>query len=262
MKKFGLCLGGGGARGLSHIAFIKVLDELKIKPTIISGSSMGAIIGAFYGAGMTGFEIEHILHEIGLPELRRMLDFAILSRSSLIKGKGVEKFLSKKLPIKYFSQLNIPLKIVATDFWRENMVVLEEGEIVPAIRASIAIPALFDPVILGDSVLVDGGVFNNLPYNILRNDCRFVIAIDVSGSRSIPEKLKKPNWFDNIYSTINIMQQSILDRQMKITKPDIYVRPTLLDYGLLDFDKADRILESVVEDAEKFRQELIKKLRL
>jgi len=65
MKKFGLCLGGGGARGLSHIAFIKVLDELKIKPTIISGSSMGAIIGAFYGAGMTGFEIEHIYTRSG-----------------------------------------------------------------------------------------------------------------------------------------------------------------------------------------------------
>jgi NTE family protein len=262
MKKFGLCLGGGGARGISHIAFLKVLDELNIKPCMISGSSMGAIIGAFYGAGMSGQDIEDLLHEIGLKELQKMLDFAILSRSSLIKGKGIERFLSDRLPVSLFSELKIPLKIVATDFWRESMVVFEKGEIVPAIRASISIPALFDPVVIKQSVLIDGGVFNNLPYDIIHDECKFVIAIDVSGSRSIPAKLKKPNWFDSIYSTLNIMQQAILEYQMKIKRPDIYVKPALKDFGLLEFDKSYKILASVESDTEKFRKELISRLKL
>jgi NTE family protein len=256
MKKFGLCLGGGGARGLCHIAFLKVLDELELKPCMVSGSSMGAIIGAFYCAGMSGQDIEDMLHEIGLLEIPKMLDFALLSRSSLIKGKGVEKFLQEKLPVQEFSELKIPLKIVATDFWREKMVVFNEGKLVPAIRASISIPALFDPVVLDNAVLIDGGVFNNLPYDVIHDECKFVIAIDVSGSRTLPEKLKKPNWLDNIFSTLNIMQQAILEYQMKIKEPDIYIKPELKDFGLLEFDKAEQILTSVAEDVKQFKLKL------
>ena len=262
MRKIGLCLGGGGARGLCHIEFLKVLDQLKIKPCIISGSSIGAIIGAFYASGLSGLEIENILHEIGFMELQKMLDFSILSRSSLVKGKGVERFLEEKIPARKFSDLKFPMKIVATDFWRERMVVFEEGELIPAIRASISIPAIFEPVIIDQSVLIDGGVFNNLPFDIILDECKFVIAIDVSGSRSIPEKLKKPNWFDNILSTLNIMQQAILEYQMKIRKPDIYVKPDLEDYGLLEFDKADRILKSVEGDVVEFKKELMLKLKI
>ncbi len=261
MKKFGLCLGGGGARGLCHIAFLKVLDELKLKPCIVSGSSIGAIIGAFYCAGLSGQDIEDLLHEIGFRELSKFLDFSILSRSSLIKGKGVERFLKEKLPAKQFSDLKIPLRIVATDFWREKLVVFEDGKLVPAIRASISIPAIFEPVIIDDAVLIDGGVFNNLPYDIIHKDCKFVVAIDVSGSRSLPEKLKKPHWLDNIISTLNIMQQAILEFQMKIKKPDIYIKPELMDFGILEFDKAEQIMASVDEDVERFRSELIQKLK-
>lgn len=261
MKKFGLCLGGGGARGLCHIAFLKALDELELQPCMVSGSSMGAIIGAFYCAGMSGQEIEDLLHEIGLLEIPKMLDFAILSRSSLIKGKGVEKFLREKLPVQKFSELKIPLKIVATDFWREKMVLFEEGDLVAAIRASISIPALVDPVIIDNAVLIDGGVFNNLPYDVIHDECKFVIAIDVSGSRSIPSEMKKPNWLDNIVSTLNIMQQAILDYQMKIKKPDIYIKPELMDIGILEFDKADQIIASVEEDVEQFKLKLKKKFK-
>ncbi|KQC04144.1 MAG: hypothetical protein APR54_08940 [Candidatus Cloacimonas sp. SDB] len=262
MVKIGLCLGGGGARGLCHIEFLKVMDELDVKPCIISGSSIGAIIGAFYATGMSGKDIENILQEIGFKDLHKMIDFSFLSTSSLVKGKGVEKFLEEKLPVKKFSELKYPLKIVATDFWREKMVVFEEGDLVPAIRASISIPAIFEPVTINDSVLIDGGVFNNLPYDIINKDCKFVIAIDVSGSRSIPEKLKKPNWFDNIHSTINIMQKAILNYQMEIKKPDIYIKPELLDIGILEFDKADKIMKSVENDVIKFRKELKKKLKI
>jgi len=262
MRKIGLCLGGGGARGLCHIEFLKVLDQLNIRPSIISGSSIGAIIGAFYASGLSAVEIEDILNEIGLIELQKMLDFSILSRSSLVKGKGVESFLKEKIPARKFSDLKIPLKIVATDFWRERMVVFDKGDLISAVRASMSIPAIFEPVVIDKTVLIDGGVFNNLPFDIILNECKFVIAIDVSGSRTIPQKLKKPSWFDNIFSTLNIMQQAILEYQMKIKKPDIYIKPDLEDFGLLDFDKADKIMKSVENDVLEFKNELKRKLKI
>ena len=95
------------------------------------------------------------------------MDFSFLSRSSLIKGQGVENFLKQNIPVSKFEELNIPLKIVATDFWREDDVVFDSGKLLPAIRASISIPALLEPVILDDKVLIDGGISNNLPYDLI-----------------------------------------------------------------------------------------------
>ncbi|MCD4795884.1 MAG: patatin-like phospholipase family protein, partial [Candidatus Cloacimonetes bacterium] len=157
MKKIGLALGGGGARGLCHIKFIEALDELELKPSIIAGTSIGAIIGAFYASGLSGVQMENMLYEIDFKDLFKMMDFSFLSRSSLIKGRGVENFLKQNIPVSTFEELNIPLKIVATDFWREDDVVFDSGKLIPAIRASISIPAIFEPVILDDKVLIDGG---------------------------------------------------------------------------------------------------------
>ena len=89
MRKIGLALGGGGAKGLCHIEFIKVLDELKVKPAVISGTSIGAIVGAFYAAGISGVQMESILKKIKLKDLGKMVDFSILNQSGLIKGKGI-----------------------------------------------------------------------------------------------------------------------------------------------------------------------------
>lgn len=258
--KIGLTLGGGGARGLCQIEFLKVLDELDITPCMISGCSIGAIIGAFYAAGFSAIQIEEIINEIGLHELTRFIDFTFLKFSSLVKGKGVERFLEKKLPVRMFEQLDIPLKIVATDFWREKMVIFDSGDLIPAIRASISIPGVFEPVVIDDMVLIDGGIFNNLPYGIINDHCDFLIAIDVSGTQSIPSEPKIPNMLDNITGTIRIMQNSVVTHQMKSNEPDIYVRPELRDFHLLEFDNSKKIMKSVKKDVEKFRKELIEKL--
>ncbi len=260
MKKIGLALGGGGARGLCHIKFIEALDELGLKPSIIAGTSMGAIIGAFYASGLSGVQMENILNEIDFKDFFKMIDLSFLSRSSLIKGKGVENFIKQNIPANTFEELNIPLKIVATDFWRENDVVFDSGELLPAIRASISIPVIFEPVILDDKVLIDGGITNNLPYDLIRNECDILIAIDVSGSKSIPDKLKAPSWFDNIMSTFQILQSSIVEYQMKLYEPDIYIKPELIDINILDFEKVDNILLSVKDDVECFKKEIEKKV--
>ncbi len=260
MKRVGLTLGGGGARGLCQIEFLKVLDEFGVKPVVISGTSIGAIIGAFYASGFSGKQIEKILDDINFRDLLKMFDPSFLSRTSLIKGKGIEVFLKEKIPISTFEELQIPMKIVATDFWRKNDVIYDSGELIPAIRASMSIPAIFKPVVFENRVLTDGGVSNILPFDLIREECDLLIAIDVSGSLSVPDNPKIPNWFENIMNTFQIMQSAMVEYQMKSCKPDIYIKPALTDIGILDFEKSHKILKSVQKDVLFLRKELTKYL--
>jgi len=292
-KKIGLSLGGGGARGICHIAFLKVLDEINIKPSIISGTSIGAIIGAFYASGLSGNEIHNILDTIDISNkkidkdsslsikdgnklekfvddkitdlkehykkfenIHKMIDISFFKNTSFIYGKGVEKFFEDNLPVKTFEELEIPMKIVATDYWEQKQVIFDSGDLIPAIRASMSIPAIFEPVIINDIVLIDGGITNNLPYDIIQNECDITIAIDVSGNLSIPNKVKAPNLFDNIMNSFEILQDSIIKYQMKIKTPEIYIKPELIDVGILDFHKANMILESVADNVMQLRKEL------
>jgi len=292
-KKIGLTLGGGGARGICHIEFLKVLDEMNVKPSIISGTSIGAIIGAFYASGFSGKKINDILDTIDisnkktekdtsisnkdgnklekfvdekitdlkesykkLENIHKMIDFSFFKNTSFIYGKGVEKFFEDNLPVKTFEELKIPLKIVATDYWARKQVIFDSGDLIPAIRASMSIPAVFEPVIMKDMVLIDGGITNNLPYDIIQDECDLTIAIDVSGNLSIPNNTKAPNLFDNIMNSFEILQDSILKYQMKIKTPEIYIKPELIDVGILDFHKANMIIASVADDVVQLRKEL------
>ncbi len=145
MKRVGVALGGGGAKGLSHIAFLKALDELQVRPAIIAGTSIGAVIGGFYAAGVSGAGLEHMLESMGFMEISKIvLDFSILSKSAIFTGKRVEGFLARQIPAQTFEEIEIPLKVVATDFWNRREVVFERGSLISAILASMAMPAVFE----------------------------------------------------------------------------------------------------------------------
>ena len=298
MKKIGLALGGGGARGICHIEFLKVLDEMNLVPSIISGTSIGAIIGAFYASGLSGKEINDILDTIDISKkstekethfskkeghkleklvdekitdikeyykkfdnIHKMINISFFKNTSFLSGKGVEKFFEENLPVKTFEELKIPLKIIATDYWEQKQVIFDSGDLIPAIRASMSIPAIFEPIVINDMVLIDGGITNNLLYDIIQDECDLTIAIDISGTLSIPKKVKAPNMFDNIMTSFEILQDSITIYQMKIKTPDIYIKPELRDIGILDFHKANEILISVKDDVVQLRKELKEKIK-
>ena len=185
-KRIGLALGGGGAKGLCHIAFIKALDEMGITPSVIAGTSIGAIIGGFYAAGTSGERMDEYMKTVNIIDLYKLVDFSFFKGSSVLTGKGVEEFLYEKMPVRTFEALEIPLKIVATDFWKRQEVIFNSGKLIPAIRASLSMPAFFEPVMIGDRVLVDGGAVNPLPYDLIREECDILIAIDVSGEKAPP----------------------------------------------------------------------------
>jgi NTE family protein len=261
LKKVGLALGGGGAKGISHIAFLQVLDELGVRPAIISGASIGAVIGGFYAAGVSGRQLEQLVSNLGLMDLSKMiLDFSILSNSAIYKGKSVEEFISREIPVRTFADLKIPLKVVATDFWNRKEEILTSGSLVTAIRASIAVPALFEPVQINGKILIDGGAVNPLPYDIIRHDCDLTIAIDVSGEKTFAPDDPVPNMVESILSTFQIMQASIVAAKKRWHPPTIYLKPALTDIRFLDFYRYKEILVRAQEEALGLKETLLKVL--
>src|SRR4030042_6321202 len=128
MKRIGVALGGGGAKGLSHLRFLKARDELGLRPAVIAGTSIGAVIGGLYAAGVSGAGLEQLLKTIGFKELYKIaLDFSFLSNSAIFTGKRVEEFLARQIPFQTFEEVEIPLKVVATDFWNRREVIFESG---------------------------------------------------------------------------------------------------------------------------------------
>jgi NTE family protein len=260
-KKIGLALGGGGAKGLCHIAFVKALDEMGLKPSVIAGTSIGAIIGGFYAAGVSGAQMEEILRKVRFLDINKMMDFSGPLTSAFLKGKGVERFFYKHIPVQRFKDLHIPLKVVATDFWRRKEVVFQSGELIPAIRASMSMPLIFKPVKIGDTVLIDGGAVNPLPYDIIRKECDVLIAIDVSGAK-IPQGRKPiPSWFESVMSSFQIMQASIVENKMRISKPDIYIKPELKNIKVLEFYRYAEIMHGAKHDVEQFTHEVTKRMK-
>lgn len=260
--KVGLALGGGGARGLCFIEFCKAMDELGVKPSIIAGTSIGAIIGAFYAKGIPGYEMEKFLRHITLLKIPRLVDFSVFGRSALLKGRRIEAFIRTHLRCDRFEDLQIPFKITATDYWKREPVVIDHGPLIPAIRASMSLPAIFEPVQYENRFLIDGGAVNPLPIDIIRDECDYLIAIDVAGTIA-KDNGQKPGMFECIMSTYQIMQNTIIQEKMKHFAPDLYVHPRLVNFGILDFHHEKEIRKSVRGDVYRFKrllkQDLLKK---
>jgi NTE family protein len=193
---------------------------------------------------------------LGFREFTKMMDLSILSRTGLVKGKAVQDFLLKHLPQCEFSGLEIPLKIVATDFWNRTPVVFTSGNLLPAIRASISIPGLFEPYVYKGKVLVDGGAVSPLPMEFIRDECDILIAIDVSGYNVPAKKKKMPRLFENMTVWSQIIQTRLTEQHLELYHPEIYVRPRLENVQILDFHRDEEIRESVAADVRRFKKRL------
>ena len=255
----GIALGGGGARGVAHIAFLKVLDELGIRPGMITGTSIGALIGALYASGMKAESIEERFRSIKFIDRIRLIDLYWGGKEGLIKGRRIHSLLDELTGGRTFGQLEIPLKVVATDFWNSSEVVIGEGPVSDAVRASISIAGVFEPFVIGRKVLIDGGSSNPLPYDILPHSCSIRAAIDVTGVK-VPcdDGVELPNIAECMIASFQVLQTSLIESKLRNSKPDLYIKPQLENIGTLDFSKADEILSATEKHAEDFRSELLK----
>jgi NTE family protein len=158
-----------------------------------------------------------------------------------------------------FDDLKIPLLVVATDYWSAEEVVFEKGELLPAIQASMAVPGVFPPVSIEGRILVDGGVVNLVPYDLLASRADFIIAVNVSRVR-FPDGPEVPNALESVLGTFDIMQTTLLAEKLKRLKPDVYVWPQIRDVRMLDFGKVEEVFAQTVSAAEELREKLLQVL--
>lgn len=268
MKKIGLALGGGGARGLAHIPMLEVFDELGIRPHCIAGTSIGAVIGALYASGLSGGELRDGVRRMIMNReesfrkaLKRKDPFKWIKfldlefgHGGLLKGDNFMDFLCETMRVDRFEQLVLPLQVVATDFYSAEQVVLDSGELLDAVKASMAIPGIFTPVRRAGRILTDGGSVNPVPFDLLKG-CDGVVAINVMGeSRQANHPI--PSLFRVVLGTFDIMQKTIVAGKLQQRPPDIYITPDTADVTIMDFYKADKIFAQAGPAALKLKHEL------
>ncbi|MEO1719515.1 MAG: patatin-like phospholipase family protein [Pseudomonadota bacterium] len=267
--RIGLALGGGGARGLSHIAFLEAFDELSLKPSVIAGTSIGAIFGAAYASGLTATQVRELtLETLGsrMSLIRQMFNvrsepigrlFRVLPRrTALLNPQAVVDLVLPTRIAPTFEQTNIPIHITATDIATHRAVTISSGNLSSAIAASIAIPVLFSPVERDDSILLDGGMVNPCPYDLLLDTCDLVVAIDVSGAASEAAIGPQPSAIEVIVQSTQILQKSITRERIKYRPPDLYLDVDLDRFGALEFYKAREILDAAEPIKQSFKSRL------
>ncbi|MEM5471993.1 patatin-like phospholipase family protein [Hoeflea sp. AS60] len=263
-----VAFGGGGARGIAHIHIIETLDAMGIKPVAIAGSSIGAIMGASMASGLSGEEIRaHTLETMGKPssafgrmwKAARPRGVKDAMEGGLRLGQfNVERILDAFLPdtvARQFEDLIIPTKIMVTDYYGHCEVVCTQGELRPAIAASAAIPAVFRPVILDSRIMIDGGIFNPVPFDQLAGLADIIIGVDVVGlPAGVPGQ--PPATIDMMFGASQLMMQSIIEMKRRAYPPQILLRPEVHQFRVLDFLKAKEILAESEGVTEQLKRDL------
>jgi NTE family protein len=274
--RVGLALGSGSARGWAHIGVIRALEQAGICPDFVCGTSIGALVGAAYAAGELD-RFEQWVLGLGIREVVGLMDVSL--SSGLLKGERLMDFFRRNFADRPIEELAMPFGAVATSLYAGTEVWLRRGSTLDAVRASIALPGLFEPVVREGLVLVDGGLVNPVPVSLARAmDADVLIAVDLSSDilgrhlrpdappaapagavgdwiralqdhlgaiipARLPEEPRMPSMLDVLASSINIMQVRITRSRMAGEPPDLTVAPRLAHLGLLDFHRAREAIE-------------------
>nr|WP_321227346.1 patatin-like phospholipase family protein [uncultured Psychroserpens sp.] len=267
--KIGLVLSGGGAKGFAHIGALKVIDSLGIKVDYIAGTSMGAIVGSLYASGYSGKQLDSIFGSLDfdavinddLPRSAKTFqernntekygiilpfnNFELKLPSALSRGQNVFNLLTKLTlhvsDVDKFEELPIPFFCIATNVENGKQVILDSGNLPQCITASGAFPSLFQPVAIGDDLLIDGGVVNNYPIDELRaKGMDIIIGIDVQDDLATR---------DDMVSALDVLSQinnfrTINDMKLKSKKTDIYIKPDIENFTVISFSEGKEIINN------------------
>lgn len=279
--KIGLALGSGSARGWAHIGVIRALEEEGIKPDIVTGCSIGSLVGAAYAGGHLD-ALQQWVNELSFLDVVRLLD--VKMNGGLIEGDSLMGSFRNKIAQLNIEQLPLPYAAVATDLNSGREVWLQDGPLPDAVRASIALPGLFSPVQMDNRWLVDGGLTNPVPVSLCRAmGAEIIIAVNLNSDivgKHLREKKEReqhqerdlftqlldkvndslkdtrmsqwikereqqraiPGLFEVMASAINIMQDRITKSRMAGDPPDVLISPRLGKLGLLEFDRAEEAI--------------------
>ncbi len=272
MKAFGLALGGGGARGAAHIGVLMELELLGLVPEVVTGTSIGGLVGALIAAGLDSRQITEIFREMQFGKMYALP----WQKPALMDTQKLEKLLTKAIGRRTFAELEIPLALIATDLVNRKEVVLNEGDVVSAVLATTAFPAVFAPVNRDGLTLIDGGVLNNTPFDAARaQGAKYIVAVDLSNSApygseipyrrdsNILTRLLTRAQRDPMYQAISILADIItfqnVNEHLKTYKPDVLLRPDVGSIGLFDFHRLEDGI-AVGRKAAQANQEALRRL--
>lgn len=288
--RIGLVLGSGAARGWAHLGVIRALEEAGIKPDVVCGTSIGALVGAVYAAG----ELDRFEQWVRALRVREVFGFMDVSLGSgLLKGERLMEFFGQHFADKPIEELAMPYGAVATALHSGEEVWLRDGSTLGAVRASIALPGVLAPVLSNGTVLVDGGLVNPVPVSLARAmGAELLIAVDLNADlvgrhlreapapeppppgevgdwlRKIQDKLgallptraanepRLPSLFEVVASSINVMQVRITRSRMAGDPPNVVIEPRLSHLGLFDFHRADEAIDEGRQAVERIAHNL------
>ncbi len=275
--KIGLALGGGGARGIAHIWAVKAVEELGLEIDVIAGTSIGAIVGAGYASGMGGDDLlefvkaklrntANIAAQIFSASASDLVDLLNPFKPALLNGEMLIDILMDDHLHQDFSKLRIDLKVMTTNFYQGTEHIITKGDLRLAVAASSAIPAIFTPVVIGHEIFIDGAYCNPVPYSAILDDCDLCIAINVNGrpTKKLKTKpklkdmgiVKIPQSREVLFSSNQIMQNRIMREKLKISQPQIYINAPIDQFKVMDFNRAQEILEATMPMKEQLKRQI------
>jgi len=252
-KRMGLALSGGAVLGAAHIGVLEVLEEHGIRPSCVAGTSAGSAVGVVYCAGMSLQRIRDVAVHLEWGQLGRV----VIPRRGFLDGSRLEESLVELIGDRTFDELAIPFAAAAADLASEQLVILSEGRVAPAVRASCALPGVFTPVEREGRYLVDGGLINNLPVSAaIDMGAEYVIAVDLSappsGSREMPGSMLEI-WFLSVATLIR-------NAHREASLADVVIRPDVGEFSWIDLPNIPTLIDRGREAAEAMIPQILLEL--
>jgi NTE family protein len=234
-KKIGLTLSGGGARGYGHLGVIKALEEFNIKPEIISGTSAGAMVAAFYAGGYSIDNIIRIAKKTDFFAIKNI----VFGRAGIFKMSSLETLIIEHIPGDSFESLKIPIYVCASDIVQNKPVYFSSGPLSKAIMASSCIPMVYEPVKFNNALYLDGGLLDNFPVQIIRDKCEFLIGSYVN---NLSDKLEHLHMKDMMDRSFHMALSSAMTEKSSIC--DLYIAPNDMSrFGMFDTSRVEEMVE-------------------
>ncbi|MDX1615447.1 MAG: patatin-like phospholipase family protein [Candidatus Promineifilaceae bacterium] len=269
--KFGLALGGGGARGAAHIGILAKLEQLGLRPDLVTGTSIGGLVGALIAAGLNAAEITTVFREMRFGKL-----YSLPGRKpALTDHNRLEDLLEQAIGRPTFDELQLPLAVMATDLVTRELLALHEGDVISAVLATTAFPVILPPVQREGRTLIDGGVLNNTPFDVAREmGADYVLAVDLAKSApygtpipyppgsNIIERFLIRRQREPIYQAVSTMADILTWENVRVRvaeePPDLLLRPAVGTVGLFDFHRLEAGIAAGREAADSAEEELQK----
>lgn len=265
-QRLGLALGGGGARGLCHIGVIRVLEELEIRPAVISGTSMGGLIGALIAAGYSAKDLNAIATDL---RWSRLIDWNPLS-GRLLNTDSFQRWLAGLLPAT-FEELDLPLVLTATDITDGRIHYSQSGDLIRALRATTAYPGAIEPVAIGRARLVDGGLLNQIPVDgALMLGANRVLAVSATPLTELahpqedagsPRRRQRRGSLKELLRAVDVMQAQLTMARLSFYKADLVLDPPIAGVEIADFHRAKVAIQAGEDVAREHEDELRKLFR-